>query len=629
MLVITLSMWSLRLIERACSVLFKLLKIPLSIPIIIKAPIPTKITLKKGEDTKLVLGFACGRVSLEILLRYSCLSIWYNCIMNDAKEEIKSRLSVEDVVSQYVELKRAGRNLKGRSPWGVDKTPSFMVSPEKGIWHDFSANKGGDIFSFVMAVEGISFREALEKLAAQAGVDLSKYSGGDSQVSQLKARAREALALACKYYQVCLMRSKQVCEYVFYKRNMNRGTVQEFRIGYSPQGGKVLLEVLKKRGFSQKELEAAGLLNRFGGDMFRGRMMVPFIDTVGNVIGFTARILSKGEPKYLNTQDTLLFNKSRFIFGLYQAKEAIRKNGFVVIVEGNMDVISSHQAGVKEAVATSGTAMTEQHLKMLANLTTDIRLAYDGDAAGVKATERAIMMAGDLGIDLTVISDYHGAKDPDELIQKDPELWKKAVNERTPAVEWLLRKYEENLDLSVAPDKRKYSDVALKLLGYVKDEIERASYEEKVARKLGVDVEILREKGDRLNKKIEQASKRRYLKQAKTEFQDDNLKKIEDTLLALKVFGGVSKVKIPLEVPEDETRLNELELIFTSGHELEDSMEIGALEREASMLLEKYEDGVRKNKIRELNEKLTALDEDDAEFEEVLRKIRDLQNSKN
>ena len=347
--------------------------------------------------------------------------------MNDAKEEIKARLAVEDVVGQYIELKRAGRTLKGRSPWGVDKTPSFMVSPEKGIWHDFSANKGGDIFSFVMEVEGISFKEALEKLAATAGVELKKYSGGDARITRKKARMREALELATRYYQVALTKNKPVCEYVFYKRNMNRATVKEFRIGYSPKAGDALLNFLKKRGFSIDEMDGAGLLNRFKKDMFKGRMMVPFIDTNGQVIGYTARILDKGEPKYLNTPDTMLFNKSRYIFGLYQAKEAIRRNGFVVIVEGNMDVISSHQAGVKQAVATSGTAMTENHLKILSRLTSDVRLAYDGDDAGVNATERAIKMAGELGINLSVISDYHGAKDPDELIQQDPKLWQEAV----------------------------------------------------------------------------------------------------------------------------------------------------------------------------------------------------------
>ena len=542
--------------------------------------------------------------------------------MNDAKEEIKSRLSIEDVVGQYVELSRAGRNLKGHSPWGVDKTPSFMVSPEKGIWHDFSANKGGDIFTFIMEVEGISFKEAIEKLASQAGVDLSKYRGGDPNVTKRKLRAKEALELATRYYQACLVRNKSVCEYVFYKRNLNRGTISEFKIGYSPADGTALLNVLKKRGFSPQELNDAGLLNQYGKDMFRDRMMIPFIDTTGNIIGFTARVINKGEPKYLNTSDTILFNKSRFIFGLHNAKEFIRRSGYVVIVEGNMDVISSHQAGVKEAVATSGTAMTEQQLKALSNLTTDIRLAYDGDEAGVKATERAIMLAGDLGIDLTVISDYHGAKDPDELIQKDPELWQQAVEERVPAVEWLLSKYEENLNLRLASDKKKYSDVALKLLSYVKDEIEHADYEAKVAKKLGVGVEVLREKGNRLDEKLEAAAK--YHKKPKTTVIPDHIKKLEDSLLALKIFGGITKTKIPLDIPEDETRIDELELVFTTDHE---DVKNPDYEKEASELLARYTAECKKVRIEELNEKLKNLDEDDEEYGNLVREITDLQKS--
>ena len=542
--------------------------------------------------------------------------------MNDAKEEIKSRLSIEDVVGQYVELSRAGRNLKGHSPWGVDKTPSFMVSPEKGIWHDFSANKGGDIFTFIMEVEGISFKEAIEKLASQAGVDLSKYRGGDPNVIRRKLRAKEALELATRYYQACLVRNKSVCEYVFYKRNLNRGTISEFKIGYSPADGTALLNVLKKRGFSPQELNDAGLLNQYGKDMFRDRMMIPFIDTTGNIIGFTARVVNKGEPKYLNTSDTILFNKSRFIFGLHNAKEFIRRSGYVVIVEGNMDVISSHQAGVKEAVATSGTAMTEQQLKALSNLTTDIRLAYDGDEAGVKATERAIMLAGDLGIDLTVISDYHGAKDPDELIQKDPKLWQQAVEERVPAVEWLLSKYEENLNLRLASDKKKYSDVALKLLSYVKDEIEHADYEAKVAKKLGVGVEVLREKGNRLDEKLEAAAK--YHKKPKTTVIPDHIKKLEDSLLALKIFGGITKTKIPLDIPEDETRIDELELVFNTDHE---DVKNPDYEKEASELLARYTAECKKVRIEELNEKLKNLDEDDEEYGNLVREITDLQKS--
>ena len=544
--------------------------------------------------------------------------------MQDAKEEIKSRLSVEDVVGQYVELKRAGRNLKGHSPWGVDRTPSFMVSPERGIWHDFSANKGGDIFTFIMEVEGVGFREALEKLAAQAGVELAKYQGGDRKVSERKARAREALRLAARYYQACLVRNRRACEYVFYQRNMNRGTVKEFLIGYAPTEGQALTRALAKRGFTKEEMEAAGLLNRFGGDLFRGRMMVPFIDTIGNVIGFTARVIGEGEPKYLNTPETLLFNKSRFIFGLAQAKEAIRRSGFVVIVEGNMDVISSHQAGVKEAVATSGTAMTEMHLKALSQLTKDIRLAYDGDAAGVKATERAIMMAGDLGIDLSVISDYHGAKDPDELIQKGAELWQQAVLKREPAVDWLLKKYEEQVDLSSGAGKRKYSNVALKLIGYLKDEVERASYEEKVARKLGVEVEVLRSKGARLDRKMAEAQRKRWLKKPKTEAKNDLLRRLSDSLLALKVYGGVTKVKIPLEVPEEEEKLAELELVYNTEH----AQGEGDLEAEARELLKRYQAEERRVRVEELAAKLEELDDESEEYQEVMREIAELNKMK-
>ena len=544
--------------------------------------------------------------------------------MYDAKEEIKSRLPVEDVVGRYVELKRAGRSLKGRSPWGVDKTPSFMVSPEKGIWHDFSANKGGDIFAFIMEVEGITFKEALEKLAREAGVELAKYggsSGSDKKFAQKKIRLKKALELSTKYYQACLVRNKPVCEYVFYKRHLNRATVAEFKIGYAPASGHALIDALKKRGFKENDLDDAGLLNRFKKDMFRDRMMIPFIDTTGEVIGYTARILKNGEPKYLNTSETVLFNKSKFIFGLYHAKESIRRNGFVVIVEGNMDVISSHQAGVKEAVATSGTAMTKDHLKILSRLTSDIRLAYDGDEAGVKATERAVELAGDLGIDLTIVSNYHGAKDPDELIQKDPALWQAAVNERVPAIDWLLDRYAEKLNLNLAPDKRKFSDVALKLLGYVKDEIERATYEDKIAKRLGVSREVLVSKGDRLDAELEKSAKKKFLKKPKTEITPDHIKKIEDNLLALVIFGELFDLDIPFDLPEDEARLSELELIFDTNYGSVKGLDY---HKEAEMLLARYDKEVKKAKINALKAELESLEEDNPAYEGILAELNEL-----
>ena len=540
--------------------------------------------------------------------------------MEDAKEEIKSRLAVEDVVGQYIELSRAGRNLKGRSPWGVDKTPSFMVSPEKGIWHDFSANKGGDIFTFVMEVEGIPFREAMEKLAKQAGVELKKYSDGDKKIAQKKVRMKEALDLATKYYQVALSKNKSVCEYVFYKRNLNRATVKEFRIGYSPSTGKALKTFLEKKGYNQSEMDGAGLLNQYGGDLFKGRMMVPFIDTNGQVIGFTARILNQGEPKYLNTPETMLFNKSRFIFGFYQAKEAIRRDGFVVIVEGNMDVISSHQAGVKQAVATSGTAMTEQHLKILSRMTNDVRLAYDGDDAGVNATERAINIAGKLGINLSVISDYHGAKDPDELIQKDPALWKEAVAKSKPAVEWLLDKYEEKLDLTTANGKKEYSDVAMKVINYLSDSVERKHYEQEVAKRLDVTVE------DLLSKKVNTNSAKRRLKPVKTDgMQDAKAKRmrfLEDSILAIMVFGGDAGAGIDLEIPEDETRLEELSMIYETKFK---NQSPDSLKKDCLDMYSQYKKARTAERIAELSAELDECEDDEARVKEILREMKKLQ----
>lgn len=536
--------------------------------------------------------------------------------MEDAKEEIKARLAVEDVVGQYIELKRAGRTLKGRSPWGVDKTPSFMVSPEKGIWHDFSANKGGDIFTFVMEVEGISFREALEKLATQAGVELKKYSGGDAKVAKKKARMKEALELSTKYYQVALTKNKPVCEYVFYKRNMNKATVKEFRIGYSPKTGTALRDFLLKRGYSKEELDSAGLLNRFGNDMFKGRMMVPFIDTNGQVIGYTARVLDKSEPKYLNTSDTILFNKSRYIFGLYQAKEAIRRSGFVVIVEGNMDVISSHQAGVKQTVATSGTAMTEQHLKILSRLTTDVRLAYDGDEAGVNATERAISLAGDLGINLSVISDYHGAKDPDELIQQDPKLWQNAVGNCRPAMDWILDKYEEKLDLMSAQGKKEYSDVAMKMINNISDPVVKKHYEQVVAKRLDVTVE------DLVAKKVEKTSIKR-LKQVKTKAQNaSKIKVLEDALVSIMLFGGEAGEGINLEVPEDEAKLEELELIYETKYK---DMLPNELKNDVKEMMKIYKKEVSVQRIEELTAELLKYEDDEERSGEILREIQKIQ----
>ncbi|MDR2063703.1 MAG: DNA primase [Candidatus Nomurabacteria bacterium] len=476
--------------------------------------------------------------------------------MQDAKEEVRSRLPVEDVIGQYLELKRAGRNLKALSPFTNEKTPSFMVSPERGVWHDYSSGKGGDIFSFIMEVEGMTFREALEHLAHKAGVDLKLYNfRTDETAAKKRKKLLAVLGLAEKYYRFTLTKNPKVMEYVFYKRNLARKTVTDFRIGYAPSSGKALTDFLKKRGCSEAEITAAGLFNRFKSDLFKGRMMIPLMDSGGATIGFTGRIVDdadKNAPKYLNSPQTFVYDKSRHVFGLSQAKDAIRKSGFAVIVEGNMDVISSHQAGVCEAVATAGTAMTEEQLKTLSRWTTDLRLAYDGDAAGVRAAERAVGVASKLGINLSIIADY-GAKDPDELIQKDPALWQAAVQNTQPAMEWVLAQYETTLDLSTGAGKREYSSKALELINHIVDEVEKAEYERKLAEKLKLSEDAIKHKAQTL---IDQAIKPRPKKPMKIAEHAapppaENL--VLDTILGIYLWqGGLPTAHLEgLEFAED------------------------------------------------------------------------------
>lgn len=418
----------------------------------------------------------------------------------DAVEEIKQRLSIEEVVGDYVQLKRAGRNWKGLSPFGNERTPSFMVSPEKQIWHDFSTGKGGNMFSFVMEMEGLDFKGALELLARKAGVDLDQYrtSRGNGSSGKEKERLYEALEWACKFYQMHLTKSQEAIEYVFKKRAMNKETVLEWRLGYSPNNGNALVTFLKSKKFTDNEIKKAGLSAqryRGVGDMFRGRIMVPLCDPQGRVIGFTARLLADdpNAPKYINTPQTPLYDKSRHVFGLHLAKEAIRKCKYVVVAEGNLDVISSHQAGVRQVVATAGTALTEQHLKGLSRFTGDIRLSFDADNAGLNATERAIPIASKVNVSLSIVTIPSG-KDPDELVRQNPQTWKDVIEKPQYALDWLIARYQKQLDLSTAQGKRQFSDIVLSVIRGLQDKVEQEHYIAEVGNVLGMSRDVVGQK---------------------------------------------------------------------------------------------------------------------------------------
>ena len=457
----------------------------------------------------------------------------------DAIEEVKSRLNIEDVIGEYVQLKRAGRNWKGLSPFSEERSPSFMVSPEKQIWHDFSSGKGGNVFSFIMEVEGMTFKEALELLARKAGVDLEQYRTKSSgSRGQDKERIYELLEWTTKFYQRQLAGNRQALEYVLKKRQFTKETALEWRLGYSPNTGKALIDFLRAKGFTEAEMKSGGVTaQRFKGvgDMFRGRLMIPLCDQQGRVIGFTARLLADdpNAPKYINTPQTVLYDKSRHVFGLHLAKESIRKSKYVVVAEGNLDVITSHQAGVRQVVATAGTALTEQHLQALSRFTGDIRLSFDADKAGLNATERAIPIASKVKVSLGIITIPSG-KDPDELIKQDPEIWKKVIQSPQYALDWLIDRYQQLLDITSAQGKRQFTDIILHVVHDLTDPVEKDHYVAAVATLIGVSQDALRGKLYE-EQKVEEARPKKRIKVAPKQSDRATLKMKQSQNLLLSI----------------------------------------------------------------------------------------------
>jgi DNA primase len=505
----------------------------------------------------------------------------------DATEEIKSRLNIEDVISEYVQLKRAGRNWRGLSPFGNERTPSFMVSPEKQIWHDFSSGKGGNMFSFVMEMEGLDFKGALELLARKAGVDLEQFRGPRSGVyAKEKERLYAALELTTKFYQAHFTKSQTALQYVFQKRGFNKETALEWRLGYSPGNGSALINFLKSKGFSEHEMRAAGVTAKSyrGGiqDMFRGRIMIPLCDPQARVIGFTARILEDDPkaPKYINTPQTILYDKSRHVFGLHLAKEAIRRNQYAVLVEGNLDVIASHGVGVRPVVATAGTALTQYHLKALSRFTSDIRLSFDQDKAGLQATERAIPIASQVGVSLSIITIPTG-KDPDELIKQDVGAWQKVIEQPQYALDWLIERYTRELDITSGIGKRKFSDIILPVVAKLVDEVERDHYLGKLAELLGVTKEALRQK---LTQQEQRSDTTKRIKTPSQTLVTDktvaDYVKTQDHLLALNLLhpnlrGSLTPITVDMVVGQPSKKL--LEVLKTNPNIQGDLLEVREL----------------------------------------------------
>lgn len=411
-------------------------------------------------------------------------------------QEIKSRIDIVPFIQGYVKLSRAGINWKGLCPFHSEKSPSFMVSPTRQTWHCFGCSKGGDIFKFLMELDHVEFRDALKQLAERAGVELVKE---DPKLRTERERQYAVMETATKFYEAHLARNPAVMDYLK-RRGLKDETIKEFRIGYAPDSWDALDVFFMNKGFSGNEFVSSGLGIKSDRreasyyDRFRNRIMFPITDSTGRVVGFSGRIFERGkktdEPKYVNSPQTLIYDKSRILYPFDKAKEAIRKKNRVVIVEGQMDVIMSHQAGVTEAVAVSGTALTEKHLEILKRLTDTLISSFDTDQAGETATRRSLDMAAEFDFNRKVAV-IHGGKDPADAILEDPQLWEKAVAESVSIMDFYFGRAEARFNLKSPESKKEFSRYLLPEVAKIANEIERAHWVLKIGQALGVREEAI------------------------------------------------------------------------------------------------------------------------------------------
>ncbi|MGH2455820.1 MAG: DNA primase [Candidatus Limnocylindria bacterium] len=413
--------------------------------------------------------------------------------------EIKSKLAVVDIVGETVALKRAGSAYKGLCPFHAEKTPSFIVSPERETWHCFGCGEGGDIFTFLMKRDGLDFREALTRLAEKAGVELSERTAREDR---RKRRLREALEAAIAWYREVLLQARQADAARGYleERGFTAATLERFTIGYAPNTWEALTRRLIGRGFSNDELIAAGLAspsNRGGViDKFRGRVIIPIRDASGRPVGLGGRIMPGAEgPKYLNSPAGPLFDKSRTLFAIDLAKAAIRREKLTVIVEGYTDVMAAHQAGFENVVASLGTALTRGQIELATKYADGVALAYDVDLAGEAATQRGLLeeLGPDQSVSKVRVVRIPAGKDPDELIRTDPDAWRRSVAEAKPVIEYFIDRTAAELGLDSVAGKRELSGRTLALLKRVGDPIERSLYLQRLARLVQVEERVLAE----------------------------------------------------------------------------------------------------------------------------------------
>ena len=425
-------------------------------------------------------------------------------------QELVERNDIVDVVGSYVRLtKRSGSNLFGLCPFHSEKTPSFSVSPDKQIYHCFGCGKGGGVINFIMEIEGLTFPEAAEFLAKRVGMAMPEQE--DNREAKKRRRMLELNRDAAKFFYSCLSvpNGGPALDYMA-KREITPATAKRFGLGYAPDTWDSLIKAMKELGYSEYELFDAGLVRKGknGGhyDAFRSRLMFPVIDVRGDVIGFSGRILGDGEPKYMNSPETLVFNKSRNLFGLNLAKKS--KSGHIILAEGNIDVVMMHQAGFDSAVASLGTSLTPEQARLISHYTREVIIAYDSDGAGKKAAQRAIGLLDKLDVKVKVLS-MSGAKDPDEYIKtKGADAFRNLLDKSENHIDYRLQTVTDKYDLSVDEQKVAFLKEASDMVARLPGPVERQVYAIRIAGMAGVSNDVVVQEVERRRKKLTRSAQR-------------------------------------------------------------------------------------------------------------------------
>ena len=574
-------------------------------------------------------------------------------------EEVRQNNDIVDIISQYVHLTRKGRNYFGLCPFHNEKSPSFSVSPDRQIFHCFGCGVGGNVYTFLMKIEGITFKEALEHRAERANIQLPTLeNNADTAKEELKAKVYKVNEFTAEFYHQNLYKptAKIAQEYVK-RRRMNKETLEAYRIGYSGKFDE-LYKALKAQGFGEKEILESGLVNKNDNgtyiDRYRNRLMFPICDVRGKVIAFGGRVLDDSKPKYINSPENIVYSKGRHLFGLNVAKKDSSQK--ILIVEGYMDVISLHQRGITNVVGALGTALTEQQGWLLRKTTEQVILGFDSDGAGQTAVERSMEILQKMGCDMRVLQ-IEGAKDPDEYIVKFGEgRFKLAIDNAISLVEFKVKKLKQSINLENVADKIKFLNEIAKILAKVGNTIEREVYIEKISKGYNISKEAIYAEVNKLiyaNSKEDKIleSKNKEIRQIKREEKqiqniDEDLKRRENTIIALLLDANINifaKIKekvnpedfkyeinkkiakeLYLELEKQETNINKLIDTFdeeTQNHitmVMATDYEIENIDKAVDDILQKYEKERLDNRKQEILKQLE--NEQDAEKKKQLGK---------